>query len=135
MTHLVQGVNKQGSKVSHLLTTYGVGNRYWSSLQGLRRFDGGTKLQGGVETPTFQSAWGSIPIVMDWACPTGVMYGINKAEMFVHTLGDWAWLQRDGGIWKQVEGKDTWVAYTHQASNLGIFRRNSFGRLTGIDEA
>ncbi len=135
LTHLVQGVSKQGTKITHFLTTYGVVNQYWSSLQGLRRFEGGEKLKGGVQTPVFQSMFGDIPIIADHSAPTGVLYAINKGEIFLHSLGDWAWLQRDGGIWKQVEGKDEWVAYTHQASNLGVFRRNSLGRLTGISEA
>ena len=135
LTHLVQGIHRQGGKVSDLLTTFGVVNAYWSALQGLRRYKGDEKLTGGGTTPTFQSVLGDIPITPDWACPDGTLYAINKSELYLHQLADWAWMDMDGSMWARVPNKDAYAATMFQYSNIGTFRRNTHGKLSGITEA
>jgi hypothetical protein len=134
LTHLVTGINQQGAKVTDFLTTYGVVYAYWASLQGLRRYDGADRITGGVQTPVFQSVFGDVPITPDFACPKGTLYAVNKSEMFLHQLRDWSWLDKSGTMWQQVPFTDAWKATTFQYSNLGVFRRNTFGKLTGITE-
>ena len=137
VTHLAQGIHQQGGKVTDLLTSYGVVNAYWNVLQGKRQFTGdlATKLTGGMgATPVFQSVFGDIPITPDWACPRGSMYALNKEEMFLHQTGDWAWMDKTGSMWQQVPNTDAYSATIYQYSNIGVFRRNTFGKLTGITE-
>lgn len=134
LTHLTQGIHKVGGEVTDLLTTYGVVNAYWNTLQGLRRYDGDQKLTGGATKPVFQSVFGDIPITPDWAAPNGYLAAVNKKELYLHQLGDWDWMDKDGSIWKQVSYKDAYRAHIFQYSNLGTFRRNSHGKLTGITE-
>jgi hypothetical protein len=135
ITHLVQGIDKKGGKITDLLTSYGVANAYWNILQGLRQYQGATRLGTNAETPTYQGITGQIPLTLDWACPTGTIYGINKGEMFLHQRHDWKWMDRTGTMWQQVAGKDRYTATMYKYSNIGITRRNSFGKLTGITEA
>jgi hypothetical protein len=137
LTHLVQGVHQNGATITDLLTSYGVVNAYWNILQGKRQYTGDAvkNLSGGVTTPTFQSVFGDIPITPDWACPKGTVYGINKNEMWLHQLTDWEWLDKDGSMWDRVPNKDAWRAIIGQYSNIGVFRRNAFAKLTGITEA
>lgn len=135
LTHLVQGIHQKGASISDLLTTPGVINSYWSSLQGLRRFDGGEKLKGGVTTPVFQSIFGDIPFTADWACPRGTIYGIDKKSMFIHQQGDWSWIDETGSMWQQVPNKHAFSATLWKFSNIGVYRRNAFGKLTGITES
>lgn len=138
LTHLTQGIHQVGGAVTDLLTTYGVVNAYWNTLQGLRRYDGSTKLVGGDASasnkPVFQSIFGDVPITADWAAPAGYLAAINKKELYVHQLGDWDWMDKDASIWKQVSYKDAYRAHIFQYSNIGTFRRNSHGKLTGITE-
>lgn len=134
LTHLVQGIHKAGGEVTDLLTTHGVVNAYWSSLQGLRRYDGTEKLKGGVTTPTFQSTFGDIPLTMDWAAPTGTVFALNRAEWFLNQIGDWEWMEGTEGKWIPVVNKDAFRATVKKYSNIGVYRRNSFGKLTGITE-
>lgn len=134
LTHLTQGIHRQGTKVTDLLTTYGVVNAYWNTLQGLRRYDGGEKLKGGVTTPVFQSAFGDLPITCDWACPVGTLYGINREEWFLNQIGDWSWIDQTGSRWQMVPNKDSLSATVKKYANVGVYRRNSFGKLTGITE-
>jgi hypothetical protein len=44
-------------------------------------------------------------------------------------------MDRTGTMWQQVAGKDRYTATMYKYSNIGITRRNSFGKLTGITEA
>ena len=134
LTHLTQGIHRQGGNVTDLLTTYGVVNAYWNILQGLRRYKGDEKLVGGGTTPTFQSVLGDIPITADWACPSGTIYALNKPELYLHQLDDWAWMDKDGSMWARVPNKDAYAATMFQYSNIGTFRRNTHGKLTGITE-
>ena len=134
LTHVAQAIARKGTKVTDFLTTYGVANAYWNTLQGLRRFDGGTNLQGGAAMPIFQGATGPVPFTLDWACPPGTLYALNKQEMFLHQIQDWKWEDRTGSMWQQVPNKHAFKAFMYKFSNLGVFRRNAFGKLTGITE-
>lgn len=136
LTHLAQGIHQQGGKVTDLLTSYGVVNAYWNILQGKRQFtgDGSAKITGGANTPIFQSVFGDIPITPDWASPKGTVYALNKDEMYLHQLDDWAWMDKTGTMWQQVPNTDAYSATIFQYSNIGVFRRNSFGKLSGITE-
>lgn len=134
LTHLVQGIHKAGGEVTDFLTTWGTINAYWSTLQGLRRFDGNEKLKGGTTTPVFQSIYGDIPITADWACPVGTLYAVNRNEWFLNQIGDWEWIEGTDGRWIPVVNKDAFRATVKKYSNIGVYRRNSFGKLTGITE-
>ena len=134
LTHLVQAIHRKGTKVTDLLTTYGVVNAYWNALQGLRRYDGGEKLTGGATTPVFQSVFGDLPITCDWACPKGVLYGVNREEWFLNQIGDWKWIDETGSRWQQVDNRHEFSATVYKFANVGIYRRNAFGKLTGITE-
>jgi hypothetical protein len=136
ITHLAQGIHQQGGKVTDLLTSYGVVNAYWNILQGKRQFVGDQvdHLKGGATTPAFQSVFGEIPITPDWAAPRGTMYALNSAEMLLHRVADWDWMNKTGTMWQQVVNTDAYSATMFQYSNLGVYRRNSFGKLSGITE-
>ena len=131
----MQGIHSQGGKVTDILTNYGVANAYWNLLQGNRRYKGDERLSGGYgDVPVLDSVFGNIPITLDHSAPSGTLYAVNKEELYLHQLGDWAWMDKDGSMWKQVPNKDAYRAYIFQYSNIGTFRRNSHGKLTGITE-
>lgn len=134
INRMMQGIYQKGAKVTDLLTTYGVANAYWNALQGLRQFSSGEVTKGGVTLPVFQSLMGNTPITCDFSAPTGTMYAINKSEMFIHQRHDWKWMDRTGNMWQQVANKDVFTATMYKYSNIGVTRRNAFGKLTGITE-
>ena len=136
LTRLAQGIHQQGGKVTDLLTTYGVVNAYWNTLQGKRQYTGDnvSNMKGGMTVPVFQSIFGDIPITPDWAAPKGSVYALNKEEMYVHQLEDWNWMDKTGTMWQQVPNTDAYSATIFQYSNIGVFRRNTFGKLSGITE-
>lgn len=136
LTRLAQGIHQQGGKVTDLLTTYGVVNAYWNTLQGKRQYTGDnvSNMKGGMTVPVFQSIFGDIPITPDWAAPKGSVYALNKEEMYVHQIADWDWMDKTGTMWQQVPNTDAYSATIFQYSNIGVFRRNTFGKLSGITE-
>jgi ribosomal protein S9 len=137
LTHLAQGIHQRGGKVTDFLTSYGVVNAYWNTLQGKRQFTGDQatgKMVGGMQQPAFQSIFGEVPITADWAAPKGTLWSLNKDEMYVHQLADWNWMDKTGTMWQQVPNTDAYSATIFQYSNIGVFRRNSFGKLSGITE-
>ncbi len=135
LTHLVQGIRSNGSATPDtILTTYGVINAYWNTLQALRRYNGNDNLEGGAVKPVFQSVFGSVTLTPDFDCPVGTAYAVNKKEMFLHRTGDWSWMDKTGSIWQQVPNKDAYNATIKQYSNIGVYRRQAFGKLTGITE-
>ncbi len=134
MNAMMQGIYQKGAKITDILTTYGVANAYWNALQGLRQFSGGEVTKGGVNVPVFQSLMGNTPITCDFAAPAGTLYGINKGEMFIHQRHDWKWMDRTGNMWQQIANKDAFTATMYKYSNIGVTRRNAFGKLTGITE-
>ena len=95
------------------------------------------KLKGGqsASNPAFQSVFGDIPITPDWSCPKGSLYALNKGELYFHQLGDWEWMDKSGSMWQQVPNKDAYSATMFQYSNIGTFRRNAHGKLSGITES
>jgi hypothetical protein len=134
-THLIQGIRATGAATPDtILTTYGVVNSYWNTLQALRRYNGNDNLAGGVTKPVFQSVFGDVSITSDFDCPVGTAYAVNKKEMFLHRVQDWSWMDKTGSIWQQVPNKDAFNATIFQYSNIGVYRRQSFGKLTGITE-
>lgn len=133
-THLLEGIYSKGGKVTNILTSHGVINAFWNTLQGMRRYDGGDVTKGGVQQPVLQSKFGDINITPDWACPVGTAYAVNTNEMFLHQREDWNWIDETGSMWQQVPNKDAFRATIRKYSNIGVTRRNSFGKLTGITE-
>lgn len=134
MNQMMQAIYQKGAKVTDLLTTYGVANAYWNALQGMRQFSGGEVTKGGVNVPVFQSLMGNTPITLDFAAPAGTLYAINKGEMFIHQRHDWKWMDRTGSMWQQVTNKDSFTATQYKYWNIGVYRRNAFGKMTGITE-
>lgn len=135
LTHFAQAIYSQGTKLTDFITGFGVANAYWQVLQGLRRYDGAERLKGGAQTPVFQSVLGDIPFTIDPAAPAGALYGVNRDEWFMNQVNDWQWLDKDGSKWHQVPFKDAWRATISKYANVGVYRRNAFGKLTGITVA
>ncbi len=137
LSKAVQAIQKQGGSVTDILIGNGVMNAYWNVLQGQRRFvnDGDSNLRGGVTKPAFQGVGGAnIPITVDPFAPRGFAYFLNTKELFIRRAKEWQWMDKDGAIWSRVSGKDAYEATVYQYSNIGTFRRNTHGVLSGITE-
>jgi hypothetical protein len=134
LINLVQGVDKKGGDVDVFLASPGVYNAYWSLLTSLRRFANGADLQGGQRSFTFEALGKPIKFVSDYAAPKGTLYALSSSEMVINRKRDWAWMDRDGSMWRRVSNTDAYEARIFQYSEIGTYRRNAHAKLTGIAE-
>lgn len=134
VTKMLQEISRKGGEATQLLTTPGVGNALWNTVQGMRQFQGNGDLTAGVRLPQFQGLTGPIPIITDDKCPVGTIFAINPKQMFINEATPMQWDDRTGAIWNRVGRKDRFEAWMKYRSNLGIWERQHFGKLTGVTE-
>lgn len=134
LINLVQSVDKKGGDVDVFLASPGVYNAYWSLLTSLRRFANGADLQGGQRSFTFEALGKPIKFVSDYAAPKGTLYALSSSEMVINRKRDWAWMDRDGSMWRRVADTDAYEARIFQYSEIGTYRRNAHAKLSGIAE-
>jgi hypothetical protein len=134
LINLVQSVDKKGGDVDVMLASPGVYNAYWSLLTSLRRFTNGADLQGGQQGFTFDAVGKSIKFVSDYAAPKGTLYALSSSELVINRKRDWAWMDRDGSMWRRVADTDAYEARIFQYSEIGTYRRNAHAKLSGIAE-
>jgi hypothetical protein len=111
------------------ITTRGIRSRYAQTLQSQKRFNDAQSvtLHGGFKAILFDED----PMVVDDHCQTGRVYALRLKEMFWSQMSDWEWLEEDGHILKQTPRKDAWEATLMKYCNLGTYRRQSHGVITG----
>lgn len=111
------------------ITTRGIRSRYAQTLQSQKRFNDAqsVNLHGGFKAILFDED----PMVVDDHCQTGRVYGLRLKEFFWSQMSDWEWLEEDGHILKQTPRKDAWEATLMKYCNLGTYRRQSHGVITG----
>jgi hypothetical protein len=134
LINLVQSVDKKGGDVDVFLASPGVYNAYWSLLTSLRRFSNGAELTGGQRSFTFEALGKPIKFVSDYAAPKGTLYALSSGEMVINRKRDWAWMDRDGSMWRRVADTDAYEARIFQYSEIGTYRRNAHAKLSGIAE-
>lgn len=131
----IHAVRQKGGKTSLLMTTLGVQRSYFNLLQSQRQYVGTKDFVGGFSGLGIVTDQGELPLVSDPDGIPGTIYGLDEKDLTVYRSHDWKWLDRDGSMWKQVAGKDGWIAYLSQYSELGMHRRNSHFVIRDITES
>ena len=129
-----------GGKTNLMVTTQGVRRKYAAELMSIRSTVNRTSHEGGFSGLKFVTDGpdGDIDILVDLDAPRGEALFLNTEDITLYRDKAWDWLERDGNMWKQevtAQGpKDAWRAEIAQYHELGISRRNTFGKITGITE-
>lgn len=131
---LILEIRESGEGPTKFYTTPRVMKTYWGDLEGKRTYVNKTKLEGGMEVPTFQAPSGPIAFLTDYDCPKGQLFAINPSKINLNTNTGWEWIDEDGSKWKWVQRRDKFVAYLRNFSELTTYRRNGHGRITVIAE-
>lgn len=128
-------IREAGESPDVFYTTHRVVKNYWTDLQGRRQYVNKVSLDGGMQTPGFESTFGKIGFVADYDAPTGKLFGVNRSKININTNKGWEWIDEDGSKWKMVERRDKYRAYLKSYSELSTYRRNCHGVITDISEA
>lgn len=115
-----------------LVTTRGIRRRYSDTLLSVKRFNDAqsVKLHGGFTAVMFDEH----PIFTDDQCPVGNVFGLSLKDFFWCQESDWQWMEEDGTVLKWESRKDRYVAMLYAYKQLGVTRRNSHFRLTGLTD-
>jgi hypothetical protein len=90
------------------------------------RYNDPVNIEGGFETVKF----GRAPLIGDYLHPWGKLHFVDGGALKIFNTGDWAYLDEDGRILKQVSGYDAWEGFLVRDLELGTNRRNSSGVIT-----
>jgi hypothetical protein len=134
MTNMVDAIRLRGGSVSVIFSNLGVRRAYANLLTQQRRFTNTQEFTGGFSGLAFTTDKGDIPLVVDTLAPPNQLYFVNEKEMKVYRESDWSFMDRDGSMWNRKDNFDDYIAYMYQYSELGVHRRNSFGRIEDITE-
>src|SRR5690606_14239377 len=89
---LILEVRESGEGPNKFYTTPRVMKTYWGDLEGKRTYVNKTKLEGGMEVPTFQAPSGPIAFLTDYDCPKGQLFAINTGKINMNTNTGWEWI-------------------------------------------
>lgn len=115
-----------------IITTRGIRANYAATLTSLKQFVNAESqtLRGGFKALIFDEH----PIFVDDQCPVGNVFGLALNDFFWAQLSDWDWMDQDGDVLKWESRRDRYVAILYKYSQLGVTRRNSHFRLTGVTD-
>jgi len=134
LLELILDARESGETPDAFYTTPRVVKTYWGDLEGKRTYVNKTKLEGGMEVPTFQAPSGPISFMSDYDCPKGTLFALARKTININTNTGWEWIDEDGAMWKQVPRRDKFVAYLRNFSELTTYRRNANAKVINIAE-
>lgn len=114
------------------LTTRGIRNRYAQQLMSQKRFNDAqsVKLHGGFKAILFDEQ----PMVVDDHVKPGNVWALSLKDFFWSQMSDWEWMEEDGKALKWESRKDSYIGILFKYCNLGTYRRNRHGRISGADD-
>lgn len=139
MKRMADRITKAGGKTDVIWTTTGIERAYWQLLSSQRRFVNPKDYAGGYTGLEFNAgSAGPIPMLTDYDAPAGTMIYLNESQIRLYRDKEWAFMDRDGSMWQRVmdsNGRyDAYLADLFEYSELGTWRRNTHGRISGITE-
>jgi hypothetical protein len=114
------------------LTTRGIRNRYAQTLISQKRFNDAqsVRLHGGFKAILFDEQ----PMVVDDHVKPGNVWALNLKEFFWSQMSEWEWIEEDGNTLKWESRKDSYIGILFKYCNLGTYRRQAHGRISGADD-
>lgn len=119
-----------GEEPRSVITTYGITRAYFNELQGQVQYVEPMKLEGGFRVLNFMDR----PFIGDTDAPFGHIFLPDETAIKVFSTGDFAPLDEDGSFLHWVTGFDMWEWALFRYMELGMTRRNSSAKLTGITD-
>jgi len=119
--------NTDGDTPNLALTTYALRNKLIELVKSDYMLQT-LNLVGGWEAIKYRGGAVSLPIMVHKFCPTGYIYYLNMKYIRFYTLKKLVWDSSGGGVIKPVAGEDNYEAWFKMYGNLGVDKRNAFGK-------
>ena len=132
MIKMCDDLVSNGGRPSVIFSDLGSRRAYFNLLTTQRRFTGTKTFDGGFQGLTF-SYDTDIPVVTDIDAPAGNMWFLREEDFKLYRREPWSWEDMDGNIWKWVTNYDAWEALMKQYWEFALERRNTQGRMSGIN--
>lgn len=92
------------------------------------------QLKGGFSQLTFSGGTSKpTPLYVDWKCPNGKIFYINKSYLKKYVDYDWGFMDEDGRVLRNVANKANFEATFITERNMVTTRRTVHGKLTDIN--
>ena len=121
--------NTDGDSPNLALTTKALRNKLIEIVKSDKMVQG-INFIAGWEGIKYRGGAVSLPIMVHKFCPTGYWYYLNMKYIRFYTLKKLIWDSSGGGIIKPVAGEDQYEAWFKMYGNLGVDKRNAFGKAT-----
>ena len=120
-------------KVDAIFANIAAYRRLVADAQSIQRVVNSVDLKGGFKGLAFAASGRDVPVILDYDCPDGVIYGITFAHLVLAQLSPLKWLELDGsGNVLRLQGKATWEGFLKQYVNLGVRKsRGNFAITNG----
>ncbi len=126
--------NTDGEPIDLMVTTYAVRNKLIALMQALRKIDT-LDLKAGWKAIKYVGGSVELPVMVHPKAPAGYIYLISTPHIKLYQLKPLEWDDAQGGVVKNVAGKDVYEAFFRFYGNLGTDCRNAHGKLTGVTTA
>jgi len=119
--------NTDGDTPNLAMTTYALRNKLIEIAKS-ERMVSDMKFVGGWEGIKYKGGAVTLPIMVHKFCPSEYWYYLNLKYIRFYTLKKLIWDNKGGGIIKPVAGEDQYEAWFKMYGNLGVDKRNAFGK-------
>lgn len=133
MISAVDGIRRNGGKVSAIITSLGVRRAYFNLLTQQRRYTDTKEFAGGFTGLAFNYGT-EIPVVEDVDAPPNRMRLLEEDKLKIFRSKEWHWADDDGTVLKWVTDFDAWQGVLRQYSEFGTTQRNAHGEIRDITE-
>lgn len=135
---VINETRRRGGKITAMFTTPGVYLSYFNLLSQQRQFVNTKEFAGGFSGLAFVTDGGEIPIVVDFDCPPGTLYGVNEKDLKIYQEADWSFMDEDGSMWQRkvtsAGNFDAYWATMYKYMEIGLGRRNSHFVIRDLEE-
>jgi hypothetical protein len=122
-------INGASTEDIRIYTSHQVREAYSALLEDMRRYNNVKELYGGQLALMFRD----VPVMVDIHLHrVDEMYFLDMNNIGLFRQKDFDWMNREGTTLKWDPGYAAWVAYMTWYADLGGYRRNTSGKMTGI---
>lgn len=110
---------KEGGRVSLIVSNYELRRKYADLLVADKRFVNKLTLDGGFSALEYSAGGEPLPFVVDRHSLDNTLMFLDESSLAIYRASDFDWMDSDGAILSRVSGLDAYEAILYVYQNLG----------------